>query len=194
MTRLTRDDIIAGAGERFATHGYHGTSMRDLGEDLGILGSSIYAHVGGKQELLVAVIERGAAFFDASAKRATGAGGNGADQLERLIRGHVDVVLDHRAEARTYLSETYFLDDDERRRVAQMRDRYEQVFVDVILRGRRDGSFAVPTDPRLSAIYILSILNTVDRWFDESGRMDREQLASDLHAFVMNGLLGARLN
>jgi AcrR family transcriptional regulator len=192
MTRLTRDDIIAGAGERFATHGYHGTSMRDLGEDLGILGSSIYAHVGGKQELLVAVIERGAAFFDASAKRAIDAGGTGAEQLERLIAGHVDVVLDHRAEARTYLSETYFLDDAERRRVAAMRDRYEQVFVEVILRGRDDGSLVVPTDPRLAAIYILSILNTVDRWFDEAGRMDREQLAADLHDFVMNGLLGAR--
>ena len=48
MSRLTRDDIVAGAGRRFATHGYHGTSMRDLGEDLGILGSSIYSHDGGK--------------------------------------------------------------------------------------------------------------------------------------------------
>ena len=37
MSRLTRDDIVAGAGRRFASHGYHGTSMRDLGDDLGIL-------------------------------------------------------------------------------------------------------------------------------------------------------------
>jgi AcrR family transcriptional regulator len=191
MTRLTRDDIIAGAGERFATHGYHGTSMRDLGNDLGILGSSIYAHVGGKQELLVAVIERGAAFFDASAERAVSAGGTAAEQLERLIRGHIDVVLDHRAEARTYLSETYFLDDAERRRVDGARNRYEQVFVRVIRDGRDDGSLVVPTDARLAAIYVLSILNTIDRWFDEAGRMDRTQLASDLYGFVMTGLRGS---
>lgn len=190
MTRLTRDDIIAGAGARFATHGYHGTSMRDLGEDLGILGSSIYAHVGGKQELLVAVIERGAAFFDAAARAAVEPGGSASDVLRRLIAAHIDVVLDHRSEARTYLSETSFLDDVERSRVARARDRYEQVFVDVIGRGADDGSLSVDTDARLAAIYVLSILNAIDRWYDESGRLGRGELAEDVYAFVMNGLGG----
>lgn len=190
MSRLTREDIIAGAGARFATHGYHGTSMRDLGDDLGILGSSIYAHIGGKQELLVAVIERGADFFDASARAALAAGGPPADTLQRLVAGHIDVVLDHRPEARTYLSETSFLDGPARRRVDDARDRYEQVFVDVITRGRDAGSFASDIEPRTAAIYVLSILNTIDRWYDESGRIDRPGLAHDLHAFVMRGLGG----
>lgn len=190
MSRLTRDDIIAGAGVRFATHGYHGTSMRDLGDDLGILGSSIYAHIGGKQELLVAVIERGAAFFDASARSAVGEGGAPDEVLRRLVAGHIDVVLDHRPEARTYLSETSFLDDPERRRVDEARDRYEHVFVDVIARGRASGAFADDLEPRTAAIYVLSILNTIDRWYDESGRIDRVGLATDVHAFVMRGLGG----
>lgn len=188
MSRLTKDDIIAGAGARFASYGYHGTSMRDLGDDLGILGSSIYAHVGGKQELLVAVIERGAAFFDASARSAVDAGGAPHDVLARLISGHIDVVLDHRPEARTYLSETSFLDEPERRRVEAARDRYEHVFVDVIERGRSDGTIDASTDPRLAAIYILSILNTLDRWYDEAGRVDRDTLAGDVFRFVLGGL------
>ena len=188
MTRLTRDDIIAGAGARFATHGYHGTSMRDLGDDLGILGSSIYAHVGGKQELLVAVIERGAGFFDAAAAAAIAAGGSAVDVLRRLVAGHIDVVLDHRSEARTYLSETYVLDEPERRRVQAARDRYEQVFVDVIEQGRDEGTLGSDSDPRLAAIYVLSILNTIDRWYDEGGRLDRDALTSDIHGFIVRGL------
>lgn len=190
MSRLTRDDIVAGAGKRFAVYGYHGTSMRDLGDDLGILGSSIYAHVGGKQELLVAVIERGAAFFDDSAARALGDGGTAAEILHRLIAGHIDVILDHRAEARTYLSETHFLDDAERDRVAQIRDGYERVFVDVIRRGMDDGSFDVSTDARLAAIYVLSIVNRIDRWYDESGRVGRNALGEDVYGFVSRGLGG----
>lgn len=190
MSRLTRDDIISGAGARFATHGYHGTSMRDLGDDLGILGSSIYAHIGGKQELLVAVIERGADFFDASARAALVDDGDADVVLQRLIAGHIDVVLDHRPEARTYLSETSFLDDPARQRVDAARDRYEQVFVDVISAGRDDGLFATDIEPRIAAIYVLSILNTIDRWYDESGRIDRPGLARDVHAFVMRGLGG----
>lgn len=188
MSRLTRDDIIAGAGRRFATHGYHGTSMRDLGDDLGILGSSIYAHVGGKQELLVAVIERGAGFFEASAGRARAAGLSPDETLRMLIAGHIDVVLDHRSEARTYLSETFVLEREDRERVAVARDSYEQVFVDVILAGQATGVFARSRDARLAAIYVLSVLNTVDRWFDEGGRVDRSLLGLDIFDFVIRGL------
>jgi AcrR family transcriptional regulator len=188
MSRLTRDDIIAGAGRRFASHGYHGTSMRDLGDDLGILGSSIYAHVGGKQELLAAVIDRGAAFFEASAMRAQREGRPADETLAELIAGHVDVVLDHRSEARTYLSETQVLDDEDRKRVSEARDRYESVFVDVITRGQAEGIFPGDRDPRLTAIYVLSILNTIDRWFDEGGRVDRHGLAADIFGFVVDGL------
>jgi AcrR family transcriptional regulator len=189
MSRLTRDDIITGAGRRFASHGYHGTSMRDLGDDLGILGSSIYAHVGGKQELLVAVIERGASYFDASAFEAVSRASDPDDALRRLISGHIDVVLDHRSEARTYLSETGFLPTEDQHRIADARDRYEQVFVETIDNGIEEDVFDNQRSARLSAIYVLSILNTVDRWFSDDGEVDRAGLARDIHEFVRLGLV-----
>ena len=37
-TRNTRHDVVAAAGRLFAERGYHGTSMRDLGQELGLLG------------------------------------------------------------------------------------------------------------------------------------------------------------
>lgn len=188
MTRLSREDIITTAGRRFASHGYHGTSMRDLGDDLGILGSSIYAHVGGKQELLVAVIERGASFFQLSAEQAVASGAGPTGKLAELIRGHLDVVLDHRAEARTYVAETDFLDAAEQQRVREMRDRYEAVFVDVINEGIACGEFASDRSGRLAAIYVLSILNTVDRWFDDRGTLSRQTFSDDLCGFVLDGL------
>lgn len=189
MTRLSRDDIIAGAGRRFATHGYHGTSMRDLGDDLGILGSSIYAHVGGKQELLVAVIEGGAEYFDVSAKAALEVDG-AAGQLKAFIKGHIDVILDHRAEARTYLSEVDFLDPERRDTVAQRRDRYEMYLVEILDACVMEGILSKEVDVRLASIYTLSILNTVDRWFSESGRVKRAELSEDVYRFVLRGLGG----
>jgi|GEM_PF-2235480 len=188
MSRLTRDDIIAGAGNRFASHGYHGTSMRDLGEDLGILGSSIYAHVGGKQELLAAVIDRGSDYFAASASEAVRLSSGPQDRLDRLIAGHIDVVLDHRSESRTYLSETGFLPAGDHQRIVEARSAYEGVFVECIAAGQRDRIFDAHSDARLVAIYTLSILNAIDRWFSEEGRLDRNELAIDIASFVVSGL------
>jgi AcrR family transcriptional regulator len=188
MTRLTRDDIVAGAGRRFATHGYNGTSMRDLGDDLGILGSSIYSHVGGKQELLVAVVERGAGFFDDAARGALATKAPPEDMIHDLIAGHIGVLLDHRPEARTYLTEVDFLDRTELRRVNDIRDSYEEAFRSTISSGVEAGVFRRDCDPRLATIYILSILNALERWYDETGRLDRPAVVDDIHRFVIAGL------
>lgn len=190
MSRLSRDDIVAGAGRRFARYGYHGTSMRDLGDDLGILGSSIYAHIGGKQELLVAVVERGAAFFEASAAHALRSSSAPLHTLELLIAGHVDVLLEHRSEARTYLTESFFLDETEREKIITARDAYEQVFVDTIAAARDTGHARAGLDPRLAAIYVLSVLNAIERWYDGHGRVARDDLVADVTAFVCSGVCG----
>ncbi len=44
----SREDVVTAAGRLFAKRGFHGTSMRDIGEELGMLGSSLYSHVRGK--------------------------------------------------------------------------------------------------------------------------------------------------
>lgn len=188
MTRLARADIVAGAGRRFASHGYHGTSMRDLGEDLGILGSSIYSHIGGKQELLVAVVERGAGFFETAAAEAFESDAEPEARLQRLMSGHVDVLLDHRAEARTYLAEVNFLEVDARKRVDEIRDRYEYAFRSTIAQGVDLGRFRKDCDPRIAAIYVLSLLNAVDRWYNEDGRLSRDEMVEDMYRFVITGL------
>ena len=164
--------------------------MRDLGDDLGILGSSIYAHVGGKQELLVAVVERGAAFFEASAARAVESASQPLEILDLLIAGHIDVLVDHRSEARTYLTESFFLHEAERKKIIDARDAYEQIFVDTIEAARNSGEARADIDPRLAAIYVLSILNAIERWYDGHGRVARDDLVADVTAFVCRGVCG----
>jgi AcrR family transcriptional regulator len=188
MSRLTRDDIVIAAGRRFATYGYHGTSMRDLGDDLGILGSSIYAHVGGKHELLVSVVERAGDLFTESADKAIAPGGGPVEVLGRLIRGHIDVLVEYGAEANTFLNEAAFLDQPDRERVTKARDGYEAVFRSTIQDGIDTGAFRVDLDAKLAGIYVLSMLNAIRRWYRSDGRVSRDELAADMHRFIIEGL------
>jgi AcrR family transcriptional regulator len=185
MRRTSRDDVVAAAGRLFAARGYEGTSMRDLGKELGLLGSSLYSHVGSKQDLLVEVIRRGAGFFQESVERAAGVEGTAADRLRAMIAGHIDVVLDHRDEVGTYLNEARSLDDELRRQVLDARNRYEDAFRTVLKEGAADGSIRLGTDPALGAIFILSILNAIDRWFSLSGTLSREELVDEVYRFVL---------
>src|SRR5690606_34865561 len=94
-TRNTRADVVQAAGRLFAERGYHGTSMRDLGRELGLQGSSLYSHIRSKEDLLVDVVQRAADLFESSAARAQTPAGDEKAKLRALIAGHVDVLLDH---------------------------------------------------------------------------------------------------
>jgi len=60
-SRLTQARLLEVARRLFARHGFAGTSVRDIGAELGIAGSSVLHHVGSKRRLYGLVLERIAA-------------------------------------------------------------------------------------------------------------------------------------
>jgi AcrR family transcriptional regulator len=162
--------------------------MRDLGKELGLLGSSLYSHVSSKQDLLVEVVEEGARLFEASAENASEGGGTASERLEALIAGHVDVVVENIDVARTFLNEARVLDDGHRRRIVAARDHYEDAFRSVIRDGVADGSFAADVDAKTASIFILSILNAIERWYRPEGELDRDALIAELSGFARSAL------
>lgn len=187
-THNTREDVVQAAGRLFAERGYHGTSMRDLGRELGLLGSSLYSHVNSKQDLLVDVVEEGAGLFEASAEKALRTEGSASDRLEALIAGHVDVVIDNIDVSRTFLNEARMLDPVYRSRILAARDHYEAAFRSVLRQGVADGTFSKDLDPKVASIFVLSILNALERWYRPDGDLDRNGLVAELTAFVRSAL------
>ncbi len=175
-TRNTRADVVATAGRMFAEKGYHGTSMRDLGKELGLLGSSLYSHIDSKEDLLVEVVDEGARLFLDSADQAMAVHGTAGERLRSLIAGHVDVVLDHQDVVRTYLNEARMLDEGHRSRVVESRDAYEMMFRSVIAAGVNAGEFRADVEPKIAAIFILSILNALERWYHPDGELNRDRI------------------
>lgn len=184
----TREDVVKAASRLFAAQGYHGTSMRDLAREVGVLGSSLYSHIDSKEDLLVEVVEIGAALFQTAAAEAVEHGGDGSQLLTALVQGHIDVVVDHLDEARTFLYEANALDADHRQRVVAARDEYEAVFRAALEKGRKDGSFRTDISPKLASILILSVLNALERWYRPGGSLDRSELATAVIEFATRGI------
>lgn len=187
-TRNSRQDVVAAAGRMFADKGYHGTSMRDIGKAVGLLGSSLYSHIDSKEDLLVEVVDEGARLFLDSAHRAVDAESGPAERLRLLIAGHVDVVLDHLDVVRTYLNEARVLDESHRARVVEARDRYESMFRQVMAQGVADGAFRQNLNPKTASIFVLSILNALERWYHSGGELDRVGLVDAIWAVVYEGV------
>ena len=185
--RTTKEDVVRAAGKLFSERGFHGTSMRDLGSMLGMEGSSLYAHITGKDQLLLEVISRGAGMFQGLADEVLSSGDPPDVQLRSLIHGHVLIVVDHLDEARTFLNEARFLPEPQRSKVLELRRRYQDVYEEVVRRGIAAGLWS-RHPPRLMAIFILSILNLLDRWYRPQGQRSPADLAGDIYEFVTEGL------
>lgn len=187
-TQRTKEDVVRAAGRLFAQRGFHGTSMRELGRELGMFGSSLYSHVDGKNQLLIEVIRSGAALFQGLADEVATGGGTASQQLRGLVAGHVRIIVEHIDEATTFLNEARFLPEGDRAEVVAMRDRYEDAYRRVLNAGVASGEFRSDLEPALQAILILSVLNALERWYSPDGNRSPEEIADDLHQFIMKGI------
>lgn len=187
-TRNRREDVVRAAGRLFADRGYHGTSMRDLGRELGLHGSSLYSHITSKEDLLVDVVMRAAELFESAAAEAVADTTTPTERLRALVAGHVGVVLDHIDEARTFLNEARALEDAHRSTVIEARDRYEATFRRTLEDGVAQGQFAEDLDVRMATIYILSTLNAIDRWYRADGPLTRDELVASVMDFALDGI------
>lgn len=188
----TREDVLRAASRLFAKRGYHGTSMRDLGEELGMLGSSLYSHVRGKNELLIEIVGSGARLFNAVLTQANENDRAAVDRLHDMVQGHVHVVVGHIDEARTFLFESRFLPEQDRQRIVAMRDAYEKAYRDTIREGIAEDSMKPGIDPGMTAIFILSVMNALIRWYRPSGDRTADAIAAEMWSFIAGGILTER--
>jgi hypothetical protein len=80
-------------------------------------------------------------------------------------------------------------------RILAVREHYESVFGDILLRCQRDGRFGKMTpksDLRVVRNAILTMCTATAGWFNPGGRLTAEQVADEIVAFVHHGLLQPR--
>ena len=91
-----REQILATAAELFASRGFHGVSVADLGAACGVSGPALYKHFPSKQamlaEMLVSISDE---LLLVGRERVAAADGPAAG-LEALVAWHVDFALRHR--------------------------------------------------------------------------------------------------
>ena len=61
-----RRELTREAAKLFAQKGYHGTSIGDIAEAMGVQKASVYAHIASKEDLLYETMREGADAFHAA--------------------------------------------------------------------------------------------------------------------------------
>jgi TetR/AcrR family transcriptional regulator, cholesterol catabolism regulator len=183
-----RQEILETAGDLFQRNGYHATSMREIARSVQLRGSSLYAHIDSKEELLRNLVHEAADAFLVAA-RAVDAKLPPEQRLRRLVHAHLGVIRDKLPHATVFFHEWAHLPPELQRDLVARRDAYQAIFYDTIEAGLAAGSFRVE-DPSLATLFVLSSLNWTYQWLDPEGRLSLDALA-DRYATLILGALGA---
>ena len=183
-----RAELVAVAARLFSERGYHGTSMQDLGNALGIQRGSLYAHIGSKEELLLDVVDDGADRFLQRGEDAFRRDGSAADRLRALLIGHVETATQHLEASTVFLNEWRYLSPELRDHIQAKRDRYEEMVRDIVEAGIASGEFRADADVRFAATLVLSAGNWTYTWYRPGGDLTPTEIGERFAELVTKGL------
>lgn len=180
-------ELYAAALRLFSRHGYHGTSMRDIGESVGLLKGSLYHYVPSKEALLVRLF---AGALEATVAEIEAIGSDGAppaDRLERMARAYVLANLRNLEAVRMYQREWRALPPSALAALRRRRAALRRLFADVVGEGMRAGAFT-RGEARIAALAVMGLCGGVQDWYRREGRLSAEAIADALAARAVRSL------
>ena len=129
-----RDALLTAAARLFATRGFNGVAVEDLGAAVGISGPAVYRHFASKQQVLAALLIGVSEDLLAGGRAVLDEAQDARGALTGLVRFHVDFALDDADVIRVQDRDLDSLDDADRREVRALQRRYVELWVGVLAR------------------------------------------------------------
>src|SRR5438105_4149052 len=182
-----KSELTRQAARLFAEKGYHGTSIGDLAEAMGVQKGSLYAHIESKADLLWEVARDGAAAFHA-ALDAVPDDLPASERIRLALHAHLRVVAEQLDVATVFVREWRYLEGERREEFIGERRRYEERFRALFREGRELGELRTDLDDATAALLALSAANWAYTWLRLGGETD--ELADRFTALLLDGMRG----
>jgi AcrR family transcriptional regulator len=182
-----RAELTRQAARLFAEKGYHGTSIGEIAEALGVQKGSLYAHIDSKQDLLYETMLEGARAFHAGLDEIPD-DVRPVEKIRLALRSHLRVVADQLDVATVFVQEWRYLEGGRREEILGERRRYEERIRALFREGRDLGELRSDLDDATAALLALSAANWAYTWL-QPGR-DTDELADRFFALLIDGIRG----
>lgn len=168
----------------FRKRGFHGTSVRQLGDAVDMESASLYYHYESKQAILVELFNQTMDALIDGVEHAIASHTGAADKLRAAVLFHVYFHITHQDEAFVSHSELRALVEPHRDAIIAKRDRYEALFRGLLESGRQEGVFAI-TDCAMVSTAMLVMCSGVSDWFGPHGRLSADTVANHYAEMAM---------
>ncbi|HSM09311.1 MAG TPA: TetR/AcrR family transcriptional regulator [Gemmatimonadota bacterium] len=184
--RRRKQEILHAALRAFRDGGYHGTTLADIADRLGVRKTALYHYFPDKESILYACHRESLVELDRLIREARRLK-TAREQLESAIREHVRVMTDT-LEGSPLAFEVTALSPQRQAEVIAARDRYERALRRMIDQGIERGEFR-PVDSKIAVFAILGAINWIARWYRPEGSVQAPELGAQFADQLIGGLM-----
>ena len=179
----TRKRLLENGAALFATKGFHGVGVEELGDSVGLTGPSLYRHFRTKGALLAEMLISVSKALLEGAKEIVAEDLAGEETLTELINRHIEFAISNPDLIRVQERDFSNLDQVDARQVRRLQRQYVELWVAQIQRVRRNES---AENSRTMAHAVFGLLNSTPRL--RSGQR-RDDVAALMLALAQRALI-----
>jgi len=183
-----RDQILKTATRIFCEKTYHGTTLQEIANAVGMLKGSLYYYITSKEKLLADIILDALQTLNEDLLRVENADLTPVERLRQVVREHVKFNARYREVGTLFLTERNTISSlDEMEKMMQIFERRDKLIARTLREAIEAGVYR-PVDIRITSLAIVGLCNSVLFWYRPSGRLSYDEIADAFFELVHRGL------
>ncbi|WP_235037808.1 MULTISPECIES: TetR/AcrR family transcriptional regulator [unclassified Novosphingobium] len=175
VATLREEEVLAAAAALFAARGFAATSIRDIGERVGLLGGSLYHYIKSKDALFIRIHDRALQSAEERIRAAIAGEEDPSRALATACRVLLEIQLDPASLTMPLMNDFRAVPESVRAQLVERRDAFEQVFADLV----EAAPLPAGVDRAVYRILLLTTLNTASTWY-RPGRLGLDEIAQQI--------------
>jgi AcrR family transcriptional regulator len=180
-------EIFSTALHLFQQKGYHGASMQDLADAMGMQKASLYYYIDSKEELLVRVCERGTGAFTSELRGIVASDLRATEKLRRAVECHLVALCEQLDLFTVFLREQKFLGEPQKKKLRNEGKQHAELLAAILQEGIATGEFR-EVNVTVTTLAILGMCNWLYEWYSPDGPLEPRAIAGMFSELVLNGL------
>jgi TetR/AcrR family transcriptional regulator, cholesterol catabolism regulator len=184
---VNRDQILDSAAQIFCEKGYHGASMADIAQAVGLQKATLYHHFSSKQEILAELLDSALTLVTKNLAQVVKEDLPVEAKLRQAIRDYLQVICEKGNLSSVLIMEYRSLEKDLYQDHVRNRDRFEKMWRDLVQQGVDSGQFRSENVP-MTIWALLGVMNWTINWYRPGGRLTSEDIADQFTGLFLEGI------
>jgi AcrR family transcriptional regulator len=184
---MSREAILESAAQVIRQKGFHGASMADIAEAVQLQKASLYHHFSSKQDILLELLDKALEMVTERMDLVMAEKLPSDEKLRLAIRSYLNTLSEQGDLVSVLLLEHRSLDPEYHLKHIPHRDKFENMWRDLIQEGVDTGVFSVE-DIALTVRGLMGVMNWTITWYRPMGRLSIDEIADHFADLFLNGL------